>query len=261
MIGLNSGLLGVRRVPTTNSATGLWMPNEQVLAQRAGIWPSAPADPYWSSVRLLLQMQGTNGSTTFTDSSADARTVTAVGNAQISTARFKWGASSGLFDGNGDRISVTLAAPIGTDDFCCEGWFYISEFSGGGSNNAGIFCAGNASLASGMNLYVTPSGDLGFYGNPVNITGSGAPITTGAWHHIAATKAGSTVRLFANGTLQASNTYYSPTLVDNLIFGQSLYDGTYYDDLNGSIGAIRITVGQARYTSNFTPPATAFLYP
>jgi hypothetical protein len=51
MLGLNSGLIGVRRVPTTGSASGLWVPNEQSLAQRAGIWPAGPAglsigDPY-----------------------------------------------------------------------------------------------------------------------------------------------------------------------------------------------------------------------
>lgn len=39
MLGLNSGLLGVRRVPATGSASGLWVPNEQSLAKRAGIWP------------------------------------------------------------------------------------------------------------------------------------------------------------------------------------------------------------------------------
>jgi hypothetical protein len=46
MIGLNSGLLGIRRVPTVLSASGLWVSNEQVLAQRAGIWPSTiPPNP------------------------------------------------------------------------------------------------------------------------------------------------------------------------------------------------------------------------
>lgn len=42
MLGLNSGLLGVRRVPTNDSASGLWVPNEQVLAKRANIWPFGP---------------------------------------------------------------------------------------------------------------------------------------------------------------------------------------------------------------------------
>lgn len=44
MIEFNSGLLGVRRVPTTGTASGLWLPNEQVLAKRAGIWPSTPGN-------------------------------------------------------------------------------------------------------------------------------------------------------------------------------------------------------------------------
>ena len=44
MLGLNSGLLGSRRVPTTGSASGMWVPNEQILAQRAAIWPVA-GDP------------------------------------------------------------------------------------------------------------------------------------------------------------------------------------------------------------------------
>ena len=39
MLGFNGGLMGVRKVPTTGSASGLWMPNEQSVAQRAGIWP------------------------------------------------------------------------------------------------------------------------------------------------------------------------------------------------------------------------------
>jgi hypothetical protein len=39
MLGFNGGLMGVRRTPTTSSASGLWFQNEQSVAQRAGIWP------------------------------------------------------------------------------------------------------------------------------------------------------------------------------------------------------------------------------
>ena len=44
-------------------------------------------DPYYSAVSLLLPMDGTNGSTTFTDSGPNAIAVTAVGNAQVSTTQ------------------------------------------------------------------------------------------------------------------------------------------------------------------------------
>jgi hypothetical protein len=43
MLGFNGGLMGVRRTPTTSSASGLWFQNEQSVAQRAGIWPFAAA--------------------------------------------------------------------------------------------------------------------------------------------------------------------------------------------------------------------------
>ena len=52
-------------------------------------------DPFYSAVSLLLSMDGTNGSTTFTDSSLNAIAVTAVGNTQISTTQSKYGGASG----------------------------------------------------------------------------------------------------------------------------------------------------------------------
>ena len=47
MIGLNSGLIGVRRAPTTSSASGIWTPNEQSLAKRATIWPRNDSYRYY----------------------------------------------------------------------------------------------------------------------------------------------------------------------------------------------------------------------
>ena len=52
MIGFNGGLMGVRKVPTVDSASGLWVPNEQSVAKRAGIWPAlgpggGPAPVLW----------------------------------------------------------------------------------------------------------------------------------------------------------------------------------------------------------------------
>ena len=80
-------------------------------------------DPYWANVVLLLHMDGTDGSTTFTDSSSYARAMTAAGNAQIDTAEFKFGTASGLFDGTGDSVQT----PNGADfqflgDFTVEAW-------------------------------------------------------------------------------------------------------------------------------------------
>lgn len=62
-------------------------------------------DPYFSSVVLLLHCDGSNGGTTFTDHSSAARTLTASGNTNTSTAQYKFGTASGRWDGSGDHLS------------------------------------------------------------------------------------------------------------------------------------------------------------
>jgi hypothetical protein len=65
---------------------------QQLEAKRSLLWPpSASEDPYYGNVSLLLYGNGTNGSTTIIDSSPSPKTVTAFGNAQISTAQSKFG--------------------------------------------------------------------------------------------------------------------------------------------------------------------------
>jgi hypothetical protein len=85
-----------------------------------------PVDPVFNNVSLLLHGNGTNGSTTITDNSPSPKTVTAVGNAQISTAQSKFGGASIAFDGSGDYLTVLNSSQFnfGVDDFTIEAWFY-----------------------------------------------------------------------------------------------------------------------------------------
>ena len=94
-----------------------------------------PTDPFRSQVSLLLHGDGTNGSTTITDSGPSPKTVTAVGNAQVDTAQSKFGGASALFDGTGDYLEL---APVGiglarTDNFTCEAWIRLAALPASGS--------------------------------------------------------------------------------------------------------------------------------
>lgn len=252
MLGFNGGLLGVRRTPTNEVAAGLWFQNEQSVARRAAIWPGS--DPFWNNVSLLLQMQGTNGSATFTDSSSNGLTATVVGNAQISTAQFKWGASSGLFDGAGDRILFTLATAIGTSDFCLEAWVYFVSRPAA----ATLFAVGDQAGSTGLIFYSTAAGRTGIYSaGQINTTGTSQTIPTGAWCHVALTRANSDIRMFVDG-VQDGNGTHSGSLTADVYLGQALDNGVFTSAFNGYIGAARITAGEARYTANFTPPTAAF---
>ena len=51
-------------------------------------------DPYFANVSLLLHCDGSDASTTFTDSSSNGHTVTASNDAQIDTAQSKFGGAS-----------------------------------------------------------------------------------------------------------------------------------------------------------------------
>lgn len=101
MIGLNSGLIGVRRVPTTDSASGLWVPNEQSLAKRAAIWPSPPA-PAARYYRLANFANTTLSSDTFDLSEVEVYDGNTKHTGITVTINFSWtsGFNSYLVDGD-----------------------------------------------------------------------------------------------------------------------------------------------------------------
>jgi len=75
------------------------------------LYTGSAADEHYNSVSLLLNANGADNSTVFTDTSPTPKTVTAVGNAKISTSQSKFGGSSMYFDGTGDY----LTSPSSTD--------------------------------------------------------------------------------------------------------------------------------------------------
>ena len=122
-------------------------------------------DPNFADVSLLLHGNGTNGSTTITDSSPSPKTVTAVGNAQISTAQSKFGGSSIAFDGTGDYLSVPNDGTLqmGSVDFTIEFWIYFNSLSGYQTPfDKGVVSAGALLMQTGngdgrINVYASGS--------------------------------------------------------------------------------------------------------
>lgn len=95
---------------------------------------SVPGDAQYNSVIVLLHCDGANGSTNFTDTGPSALSVTALGQAQISTARSLFGGASAVFDGTGDALQIasTAAMNIGSSSFTIEMavWFDQSPANG-----------------------------------------------------------------------------------------------------------------------------------
>jgi hypothetical protein len=274
------GYLGFNRVPAASAinsaASGMWTLREAEAMRRAGTWPRASTDAFYSSVVLLLNMNGTNGSTTFTDGSASTKTVTRSGDAAISTTQSKFGGASAVFDGTGDFLSVANNADFdfGSGDLTIEAWVYISANSTAdtdGSRNANIVNTWNAAAPiTGYALNIMGSSSttgtgLAFdtWGGSSNGTLYRATVTVAQsqWHHIAATVSGGTRRLFLNGTEASGTTTtvgagytQANSLSSAFRVGQTQLSG-YPLALNGFIDDLRVTKGVARYTANFTTPA------
>jgi hypothetical protein len=248
MLGFNGGLMGVRRTPTGSAASGLWFQNEQSVAKRAAIWPIAGGDSYWANVSLLLHMDGSNGSTTFTDSSSNAITVTGYGNAQISTAQSKFGGASAYFDGNGDYLlTASSLAPfqMGTGDFTVEAFIRPAESVASYRSLIG--------LQSGDidTLYIL-SGQLTWYSS-----GSAAgTIAVDTWYHVAVTRQGTSLRTFIDGVLVNTSTNSNDMTFGRLRVGTSAVLTSEW--FQGWMDELRITKGVARYTANFTAPTAPF---
>lgn len=217
----------------------------------------ASGDPYWANVSLLLHMDGSNGSTSFTDSSPNALTATANGNAQISTAQSKFGGASGYFDGSSDLgFTPTDATRFGTGDFTVEFWLYIT---GSPNDNQVVisFCAWPNTSGFVINYSNTTLGvftggftDSFFYPRPAS----------NSWHHCAVCRTSGSVVLYIDGveTPPASTTgSLAGNYTDGLQYVGRPTDVNYYK-LNGYIDELRITKGVARYTANFTPPTAPF---
>lgn len=159
--------------------------------------------------------------------------------------------SSGDYLSIANNSAFTFNSPSGnTNDFTIEYWCYPTNTST--SAPVGI-AYGTGYWAFFLNY--SASGGVEFYQTDGGQMNSGASaISTSVWTHIAATRSGTTARLYINGTEKASLTgSYTLTATNALYIGN---DPNLGRPFVGRISNLRIVKGQALYTSNFTPSTT-----
>jgi hypothetical protein len=212
-------------------------------------------DPYYSAVSLMLSMDGTNGSTTFTDSSLNALTVTPVGNAQISTTQSKYGGASAYFDGTGDYLQISNNTVFDLPgDFTVEAWFYASNLASSPCI-AGKWVANNVSWALIVGT-ASATFAVGNNGSYVASLSFSTTLTNNTWYHIAATRSGSSIKCFINGSQIGSTQTNSSNCSSTSIFAVGFLNSSAPAYFQGYIDDLRIS-RFARYVSNFTPPTAA----
>jgi hypothetical protein len=175
-----------------------------------------------------------------------------VGNAQISTSVKKYGTGSLAFDGTGDYLNSTnsLLAIQGSSAFTLEAWIYPTSVSGD-------LCIYETRGGSGFVFFINSGGKLQVYDSVAGAqTQSTTTLTANTWAFISLVRAAgsSTVTYYVDGTSAGTFSLASFATATRTRIGAredavAAYVG-YMDDF-------RITIGYARYTSNFTPPTSA----
>jgi hypothetical protein len=211
-----------------------------------------------SYTKLCLHGDGSDGSQVFVDEMGN--TVTANGDVENSTDQAKFGSGSIHFDGTGDYLAVANSSDwdFGSGDFTIDWWEYRERttlsvsfarsatldqcgFMIGYDSNLVFMSSDNANwdIANGSQTLGTPS--------------------LNTWVHYAVVRNGNNFYTFKNGVVQSTWTsaLALASTTDDLSIGAFDIDGSARLQ-QGYMDEIRISKGIARWTSDFTPPTSAY---
>ena len=221
--------------------------------------PSATPFVNDSDTLMLLHCDGTDGSTTFTDDTGTGRSpvgISANGNAQLDTAQSKFGGASAYVDGSGDYLQINDTPTFGADDFTIEFWWRptskVDTYPAMWVNMDG-YNTGAIHICDRHNAYSTKFSAF-LYHSSISLVSS-TTVSNNTWYHIALCRDGSTIRLFINGTAEASSSISGDIGDSARTFHWLGRNSGYY--VNGHMDEVRVS-DTARYTTNFTPTASAF---
>jgi hypothetical protein len=226
------------------------------------------SDPNWTSVRLLV---GCN-SLPATDESSFATPIGTNTTAPLlDTSIKKFDAASFSFPGDINRdleidstnnnLDVAASTP-----FTWECWIYLisldSTATGWGNVNAFMESQGGSDYVAGVSR-ASSGADPQFYFIPSNGTTGGfyhqstVPLST--WVHWALVRDSSNnIHIYQDGVKSTSSVTSSLALDNSSTVGFTIGKRQFGTSYNFRMDEVRITVGVARYTTDFTPPLTSF---
>lgn len=216
---------------------------------------------------VLLHFDEAEGATEFTDDGENATAASgwsAAGDAQVTAAAAVYGAGGLSYtSGYAKMDGSTTFVPVDTGDFTMEGTFNLP--SGTGTHTlfryqlTGFDPSWQVTVdaVTGVLAFVTKSFNGSTYDTVVVAESAAGAFPLGESAHVAWDRESDTIRLFVGGVKAAEGTHAGSL---------NPYDTAHEFRLGGgplaaSCDEFRITVGQARYVSDFDPPTEAFPNP
>jgi len=216
---------------------------------------------------LLIHSDNDDGSTSFIDSSDTAAAITPYNGVKHSSDYSKFGKSSIYFDGTDDYLTVDNITGLNLAglDWTIECFIYCTAFSSDEKNILEKDGEYNVSYPQ-YDLFITNGeikvrlGDADNINNAAESYSFGS-ITQNEWWHICASMKDGVLYCFLNGSLVLTET--NPHSMVARSDGLPLYIGhskageaSWHFD--GYLDEIRISVGVARWTEDFTPPTAPY---
>lgn len=164
------------------------------------------------------------------------------------------------FDGVGDYLTLGDSGDwdFGSSDFAVECIMQRFSASGVTERICGQVNSTESGVTESFRLSIQPEntilGSIRSGTTPYSATSSGTITDTGD-HHIALARNGNNLNLYIDGTLSGTAKVTGVTCNNSSnkfsIGRLGEYNGNYF---KGHMKGIRVTKGEARYTSDFTPP-------
>lgn len=217
---------------------------------------TAITDPDWAYVSMLLHGDGSNGSSTVTDSSG-LNTMTATGSVVLDTSFSAFGTASIRIPGSGTlRCPNASRFAPGTGDFRYELAVKFNTIVAYG-NLGGTNQNGNNETGSWF-LEASNSRGLVFCDGGTVYSVS-YTFSTGVLYYIAVCRTGTTLRFFINGTQVGADQTVSTNLSATTgNFGVGCYGSAGTGQVDAWIDEARFTKGVPRQTTNHSVQTAAF---
>ena len=210
-------------------------------------------------VKFLGAQSSTITAATYIDNGDASDTATTEGNPVSSTEDPFVGDHSVEFDGD-DYLTIADSTDFDLDssDFTIECW-YNPDTNPGWCGLMAQWPNQNYNVTNSWTFEPVSTTLQFYYANTAgSIYGISAPgsLQTNQWQHCAVTRSGNTINVWLNGSKGADHTIVGTmqNSTVNVDIGGNVAGSGYVD---GNISNIRLTKGQALYTSNFTPSTSA----
>ena len=187
------------------------------------------------------------------DISFDTRAVSTVGGVDSATGRNGWCAR---FDGATGYLHTPASGRLNflDADFTVEMWLNLRVEGAGRMQSLAVICDSAGSTVLGLVIESNGTAAFTLNSSAYATARSADVVPKGQWVHIAGVREGENSRLYLDGVMQQAVKVNGPLLSANSPFTMGRF-GNWSEGrfLYGSLDDVRVTIGQARYNSNFVP--------